>query len=155
MQTLDAKRPDLGSDDAVLRHVRAGDTALFEVLVRRHNQRLFRTARAILGNDAEAEDAMQEAYVRAFASLGGFRGEALFSTWLTRICVNEALGRLRKTKRVESFENDERNETAMAREQASPEQDATSAELAAWLQRALDALPDQFRVVFVLRAIEG
>ena len=151
---IDPKRLDLGSDEAIVGRVAAGETRLFEVLVRRHNQRLFRAARAITGSDEEAEDVMQEAYVRAFSSLSSFRGEARFSTWLTRICVHEALGRRRKNQRYEPL--DEPHEAAMDREhpQLTPEQDATGTELASWLQRALDGVPDTFRVVFVLRTLE-
>lgn len=152
--TLDPKRLDLGSDEAIVSRVSAGETRLFEILVRRHNQRLFRTARAITGNDAEAEDVMQEAYVRAFSALSGFRGESRFSTWLTRICVHEALGRRRKSQRYEPL--DEPHEAAMDRDHQgpTPEQDATGSELASWLERALDGVPDTYRAVFVLRTIE-
>ena len=148
----DPKRPELGSDEAIVERVTAGEAALFEVLVRRNNQRLFRAARAILSNDDEAEDAMQEAYVRAFASLSAFRGDARFSTWLTRICVNEALARRRKSKSHTTEPLEEAQDLAM--HQTSPEQNATGVELAAWLERALDAVPEAYRVVFVLRAVE-
>ena len=143
------KREDLGPDEGIVERITAGETTLFEVLVRRHNQRLFRTARAILSNDDEAQDVMQEAYVRAFASIGTFRGEARFSTWLTRICVNEALGRRRKQQKLEPL--DEPYESPM---NTTPEQEATGAELARWLEGALDHVPEVYRVVFVLRAIE-
>jgi RNA polymerase sigma-70 factor, ECF subfamily len=146
----DPKRPELGSDESIVQRVTAGEPALFEVLVRRNNQRLFRAARAILSNDDEAQDVMQEAYVRAFASLSTFRGEARFSTWLTRICVNEALARRRKSRTTEPLE--EAKDLAM--QQTTPEQDATGAELAAWLERALDAVPDAYRIVFMLRTVE-
>jgi len=144
----DPKRPDLGADETLVERVVAGDKPLFEVLVRRHNQRMFRTARAILSSDAEAEDAMQEAWVRAFVALGRFRGEARFSTWVTRICVHEALARRRKNRRLEPLETDE---TTM---NLTPEHDATGAELAAWLERALDGVPDVYRIVFLLRSVE-
>src|SRR6188508_1329198 len=84
------------NDEEIVRRVLDGETALFELIVRRYNQRLFRTTRAILRDDDAAEDAMQEAYLRAFAKLDQFAGEAKFSTWLTRIAVYEALGRLRR-----------------------------------------------------------
>lgn len=142
-------QPTEASDEDIARRVAAGDTALFEVLVRRHNQRLFRAARAILGSDEEAEDVMQEAYVRAYGALATFRGDARFSTWLTRICVNEALARRRKNHRTEQL--DESHESAM---HITPEEDAQGAELARWLERALDQVPETFRTVFVLRAVE-
>src|SRR5690349_10928402 len=88
------------SDEEVVARVRAGETALFEVLMRRYNQRLYRAARAILGDESEVEDVMQEAYVRSYLHLDQFAGRAKFSTWLTRIAVHEALARVRKRQRV-------------------------------------------------------
>src|SRR5919112_437598 len=90
-------------DEEVIRRILDGETALFELIVRRYNQRLYRATRAILRDDDAAEDAMQEAYVRAFAKLDQFAGEAKFSTWLTKIAVYEALGRLRKAKLEEEL----------------------------------------------------
>src|SRR5215471_13687201 len=87
------------ADEDIVARVRAGDIELFEVLMRRHNQRVFRAARAIVRDDAEAEDVMQEAYARAFSQLAQFEGRAQWSTWVTRIAVNEALGRVRRTGR--------------------------------------------------------
>jgi RNA polymerase sigma-70 factor (ECF subfamily) len=95
-----AATPTALSDEEVVGRVLAGDTSLFEILMRRYNQRLFRVARAILADDAEAEDVMQEAYVRVFRELANFRGEARFSTWLTRIACHEALARARKRRRL-------------------------------------------------------
>src|SRR5215208_7820667 len=88
------------TDEEVVERVRAGETALFEILMRRYNQRLYRVARSILGNDGEAEDVTQDAYVRSYMHLDQFDGRAKFSTWLTRIAVNEALARLRKRQRL-------------------------------------------------------
>src|SRR5687768_14283533 len=88
------------SDEEVVRRVIAGETALYEILMRRHNQRLYRAARAILGNDGEAEEVMQEAYVRAYIHLEQFDGRAKFSTWLTKIAVHEALARARKRRKI-------------------------------------------------------
>jgi RNA polymerase sigma factor (sigma-70 family) len=90
------------SDESIVARVVAGDTEAFELLMRRHNRRVYRAVRAILRNDGEAEDAMQEAYVSAFAHLRDFGGRSRFSTWLVRIAVYEALGRLRRGKRVRS-----------------------------------------------------
>src|SRR6266571_332938 len=95
MQGLDRATWDAMPDDEVVERVRAGESALYEILIRRYNQRLYRVARSILRNDAEAEDVMQEAYVRAYEHLTQFAGKAKFSTWLTKIAVHEALGRLR------------------------------------------------------------
>ena len=104
--TLERARSEGWADEEVVQRVRAGDTALFEVLVRRYNQRLYRVARAIVRNDAEAEDVMQDAYVRAFAHLDQFEGRAQFAAWLTRIAVNEALARLRIQKRMQPLAED-------------------------------------------------
>src|ERR1035437_1791775 len=90
-------------DEEVVQRIRAGEIALYEVLMRRYNQRLYRVARSILRNDAEAEDVMQEAYVRAYEHLNQFAGEAKFSTWLTKIAVYEALGRVRRRERTEDL----------------------------------------------------
>ncbi len=135
----------------------------FEAVMRRHNRRLYRTARAILRDGAEAEDVVQEAYLRAFSHLDEYAGAASLSTWLTRIVVNEALGRLRRTNSVESLE--ELAETARlesmmtdsfpARDaEDSPENRAAWAEMRRLVEQAIDELPAAFRVVFVLRAVE-
>ena len=92
------------TDEQVVERVLAGDTALYELLMRRHNQRLYRIARAILRDDAEAEDVMQDAYVRAYQSLAVYEGRAKFVTWLTRIAIHEALARSRKRSRFQSFD---------------------------------------------------
>jgi RNA polymerase sigma-70 factor (ECF subfamily) len=130
--------------------VLAGEVALFELLMRRHNQRLFRAARSIVKDDDEAEDVMQEAYVSAYQHLAQFAGRARFATWLTRIAVHEALARARKRGRVL-----ECDEEAMESERANPEQGAAERELSAILVTMIDALPDAFRPVFVLRAVQG
>jgi RNA polymerase sigma-70 factor (ECF subfamily) len=133
--------------------VRAGDRLLFEVLMRRHNRKVFRAARAILRSDDEAEDVMQHAYVRAFEHLAEYQGRARFSVWLTRIAVYEALARLRRRKRIGSFEDNEEGE-AMADQQATPEQKASDAELRVLTEAAIDELPEDVRIVFMLRAVE-
>src|SRR5262250_549423 len=92
------------SDEEVVRRVLAGETPLYEVLMRRYNTRLYRVARAILRNDGEAEDVMQDTYVRAFEHLDQFAGRAKFSTWLTRIAVHEALARQRRGNRYQELE---------------------------------------------------
>ncbi len=88
-------------DDALIRRICAGETACFEVLMRRHNERIYRTVRAVLGDDADVEDVMQQAYVSAYQHLDRFEGRARFSTWMTRIAINEAYARLRKRHRTE------------------------------------------------------
>ena len=139
---------------------RQGDGAAFRVIMQRHNRRLYRAARAVLHDDGEAEDVVQEAYVRAFAALGDFRGDSSFATWLTRIALNEALGRLRRrrpTVEIETF--DARPEARvipfpLMSPDMNPEQAAARQDVRRLLERAIDALPEPFRVVFVLRDVE-
>jgi RNA polymerase sigma-70 factor (ECF subfamily) len=144
-------------DEALIRRVCAGETACFEVLMRRHNQRIYRTVRAVLGDDADAEDVMQQAYISAYQHLDAFEGRARFSTWLTRIAINEAYARLRKRHRTEPASWDD--EQAMADEPEatgpSPEQIAARQEMQALLERAVDTLSTPNRMAFVLRSIEG
>jgi RNA polymerase sigma-70 factor, ECF subfamily len=139
------------SDLAVIEEVRGGDRAQFAVLVRRYNQRLFRTARAILGDDAEAEDAVQQAYLDAYRHLDQFRGDSEFGTWLTRITVNAAIARLRGRRRLAEV-------TAGAAAPADPVESAHEAienqELARLIERHVDDLPEALRVVLVLRDLE-
>src|SRR6267154_3824094 len=92
------------SDEEVVSRVLAGETAMFEIVMRRHNQLLYRVARSILRNDGEAEDVMQDAYVRAYERLDQFAGKAAFSTWLTRIAIHEALARKRRRGRMEELD---------------------------------------------------
>lgn len=152
------------TDDAALaRAVEAGDLRAFEHLMRRHNRALYRTARAILKDDFEAEDAVQEAYLQAYRSIAKFRGEARLSTWLVRIVANEAFGRLRKRARraaIVPLHVDE-DETAhdIRTESEAPAMDrpdnaALRSEMRHLLERRIDALPDAYRTVFVLRAVE-
>jgi len=140
------------TDEDVVARVCAGDRALFEVLMRRHNQRVFRVARAIVKNDDEAEDVMQEGYVLAFEHLADFAGRARFSTWLTRIVVHEALRRVRRGGRL-TFEDD-MDDRIDERDTPDPEKLAGDRELARAVEAAVDTLPDSFRTVFVLRAVE-
>jgi RNA polymerase sigma-70 factor (ECF subfamily) len=138
------------SDDAIVARVTRGESALFEVLMRRHNQRLFRVARAIVRDADDAEDVMQEAYVQAYTKLHQFEGRSKFSTWLTRIAVHEALARVRK-RRPDVDPEAEPVVSAMP----NPEDALSSRELGQLLEPLVDALPDAFRAVFVLRAVEG
>jgi RNA polymerase sigma-70 factor (ECF subfamily) len=153
-------RADL-ADDELARLVAAGDTAAFEAVMRRHNRMLFRTARAILRDDAEAEDALQEAYLQAYGSMAGFRGSAKLSTWLARIVANEALMRVRKRTRraaivplqagVPAEELEQIPDTDM---DETPERVAQRVEMRRLLECEIDSLPDEYRVVFVLRVVE-
>jgi RNA polymerase sigma-70 factor (ECF subfamily) len=145
------------SDEQVVADVLSGQTALFEVLMRRYNERVYRAARSIVGDDAEAEDVMQQAYVNAFTHLRQFKGQAQFSTWLTKIAIHESLLRVRRKRRYEPFEEDEAGVTIWIGRQdgADPERQAASGELHVLLESAIDSLPDGAREVFVLRQVEG
>jgi iodotyrosine deiodinase len=143
------------SDEAIIARIRGGEVALFELLMRRNNARLYRAACGILHDEAEAEDVMQEAYVRAYEHLHEFEGRARFSTWLTRIAVHEALARLRFRSRFESLDTTSKQRSDSTRPESSPEQQASDVEMGSLLRRALDKLPDDFRSVFVLRAGHG
>ena len=107
---LEQARKEDWSDEQVVERVLGGDTALYELLMRRHNQRLYRIARAILRDDVEAEDVMQDAYVRAYQNLASFEGRAKFATWLTRIAIHEALSRSRRRSKFQSFDSSEQSQ---------------------------------------------
>lgn len=133
----------------------------FERLMRQYNQRLFRVARAILRDDADAEDALQDAYVQAYRKLDEFRGEAELGTWLTRIVINQALMRLRKRTRdrvivpFRQHEDGTTQEFDVADDKAeSPSDAAIRGEVRKLLEQRIDALPEAFRTVFVMREVE-
>jgi RNA polymerase sigma-70 factor, ECF subfamily len=140
------------SDEELARRVVAGHTALFSVLMRRHNQQLYRAVRAILGDDDEAEDALQQAYFAIFRSLGGFEGRAQLSTWMTRIAVNEAFGRHRKRRRARELRSE--LESSPPPPLSTPADAAIGRELAAMVEEAIDELPETYRVVVVLRDVQ-
>lgn len=150
------------TDGELARRAADGEEAAFAAIMRRHNQRLFRTARSILKSDAEAEDALQEAYLRAWRALGGFRADAALSTWLVRIVANEALGRLRrKHLPVTSLDHTMKGheteyEAALADDpRRGPQHMAARAQLRELVESCIDDLPEDFRTVFMLRAVEG
>ena len=160
MQGVSAQVLDTGdtlTDEEVVGRILAGQTALFEILMRRYNERMYRVSRAIVRDDSEAEDVMQQAYVNAYANLRQFAGKARFSTWLTRIAVNESLARLRHRGKYEPYDDElSRVEPFMAEPSPSdPERQAFSGELRALLEWAIEQLPDGAREVFVLREVEG
>jgi RNA polymerase sigma-70 factor (ECF subfamily) len=148
------------TDLELVERIRAGDTSAMEPLIRRHNRSLYRTARAILRDDTEAEDAVQDAYVQAFRGLADFRGDSSFSTWLVRIAANEALMRRRRNVRRSEVipinpESGDLSMEEIAQDQAAgPELQALGAEVRRLLEQRIDALPDLYRAVFVMRAVE-
>jgi RNA polymerase sigma-70 factor (ECF subfamily) len=144
-------------DDTVVARVVAGEVGLYEVLMRRHNQRLFRLLRAVLREDDEAIDVMQEAYVRAYRQLSRFRGDSSFATWLTRIALHEAFARLRRSRRLRplvALAGGDDAVTAPRDPAPDPERAAGNRELREALRRELERLPAGLRAVFVLREVE-
>jgi RNA polymerase sigma-70 factor (ECF subfamily) len=144
-------------DEEVVRRVLEGETALFEILMRRYNQRVYRVARAILRDDSEAEDVMQDAYVRAYQHLAQFEGRAAFSTWLTRIAVHEALARKRRRGRLEELDALQMNGDSMEIMKSSapsPEADTAQFQIRQLLEDAIEALPIAYRSVVVMREVE-
>jgi RNA polymerase sigma-70 factor (ECF subfamily) len=145
------------TDLEIIERVKAGDTALYELIMRRYNQRLYRVTRAVLRDDAEAEDVVQDTYVRAYQHLDQFAGSAAFSTWLTRIAVHEALRRLHlrdRSQQLEDTEHDEEGSMSVVETSLDPEQRASLAELGHLLEEAVLDLPDQYRTVIMLRDVE-
>lgn len=156
--TLDIPKGERLTDEEVVERVLAGDTPLFEIVMRRYNQRLYRASRAILRDDAQAEDVVQDTYVRAYHYLGQFRSESRFSTWLTRIALNEAMARARQSKRFEEPDAT-KEETGdrmdrFASTALDPEQQASNSEMRHLLERWIEALPLLYRTVFVLRDVD-
>jgi RNA polymerase sigma-70 factor (ECF subfamily) len=140
------------TDEEIVERILNGETALFELLMRRYNQRLYRITRAIVRDAAEAEDVTQDAYVRAFEHLDQFAGRARFSTWLTRIAVHEASARARRRGRQTDIEE---NMPTLVSTAAGPEQRAADRELGQAIEEAVDALPEVYGAAFMLREVEG
>ncbi len=168
MPMLQARSRQLGEaadlpDGELVRLAKLGQASAFRAIMQRHNRRLYRVARSVLRDESEAEDVVQEAYVRAFTAIGGFRGEASLSSWLTRIALNEALGRKRRRRPTVDLAA---LDTAAARTEArilmfptsgaesDPERAAGRGDVRHLLELAIDDLPEPFRVVFVMRVVE-
>lgn len=156
MELLEITGCQSWTDEQVVERVLAGETALYEILMRRYNQRLYRLVRAILRDDSEAEDVMQDAYVRAYQYLAQFENRAPFAAWLSRIAVHEALARLRRRQRTDQLDPAEDAEYPMHVTDSSPnpEQRAAHAEFARMLEDAILALPPDYRTVLMLRDVE-
>ncbi len=144
------------SDDEVIRRVLEGDTPAYELLVRRYNQRVYRIIRSILRDDTEAEDVMQEAYVRAYQHLAKFEGRSTFATWLGRIAIHEALARSERSRRFEPIDSPPDSTGGVIPQDLgmSPEQKAANSEARTLLERAILALPVQYRTALVLRDVD-
>lgn len=153
---------DATDDATLLAALRQGQARAFEQLMRRHNRLLFRAARGVLQDDAEAQDAVQEAWLKAFTALDSFRGDSSLATWLTRIAVHQAVSQQRKTRRLVAWNPDPADEeeampdlTDPDRAPASPEDELARRQLRERMQQAIDLLPPAYRSVFILRAVEG
>jgi RNA polymerase sigma-70 factor (ECF subfamily) len=140
------------TDEEIARRVLAGETALFELLMRRHNQLVYRAVRPLLRDESEVEDVMQQAYVQAYVALGQFAGRAQFRTWLVRIAVHEAMRRVHRARRHPQLGEDEDPADPAP---VTPPDRAANRELQTLLEGAIDALPPIYRQVFVLREVEG
>jgi len=164
---MDSWRPDPTSgiaempDVEIVDRIRGGEIQLFEILMRRHNQRLYRVIRAVLPDEADVEDAMQQAYLQAFSRLSQFQQRSQFSTWLIRIALHEAFARRRKAAAVTATafrDGEDGEETEMEKvtsTQPDPERQAYAEELRRLLESAVDSLPESYRTVFMMRDIEG
>ena len=163
---MDMSKPKRTELDALgevqlVRRAQAGERDAFRVIMQRGNQRLFRVARSIVRDNSEAEDVVQESYTRAFAALGAFRGEAGIMTWLTRITLNEARGRLRRREPMVGLDEVEQAQNKGAEVipfpslgDGDPEAAAARVQIRNLIERAVDELPEAFRVVFVMREIQ-
>ena len=155
MEILERARVEGWTDQQVVDRVIAGETELYELIMRRYNQRLYRMVRSILRDDDESEDVMQDAYVRAYEHLAQFEGRALFSTWLTRIAVHEALARLRKRNRQQQIDTDkDEGEIFVNPVGDDPEHATSRAQLREMLEAAVLSLPEQYRTVLMMRDVE-
>jgi RNA polymerase sigma-70 factor (ECF subfamily) len=163
MEAIENKVTEPRSEETILvEAARSGDIGAFESLVRRYDRNVFRIAQHITQNREDAEDVVQDAFLKAYQNLGQFQGQSKFYTWLVRITVNEALMRLRRRRpeRMVSIDEDVKTEEdSMPREIAdwspNPEQQYTQAELKDILSKTIQGLPPSFRTVFVLRDVEG
>lgn len=163
-QSTVVRTPDLAalSDQDLAELARQGEREAFRQIMQRYNRRIYRVARAILKDESDAEDVVQETYLRAFIGLEGFRRDSTLATWLTRIAVNEALGRLRRIKPSVDLSvldrPEERSRMSVvafpSRSGIDPEQASAESDVRRVLERAVDELPEHFRVVFVMRDVE-
>jgi RNA polymerase sigma-70 factor (ECF subfamily) len=149
---LELTSPQL-SDEEVVNRVVAGEVALFEILMRRYNQRVYRVVRSIVRDEADAEDVMQQAYVNAWQHLRQFEERSRFSTWLTRIAINEALARVRRRQMRAEVPEEAMND--IESRLPDPERQAVTSELRQVMESEIGGLPETYRVVLMLREVEG
>lgn len=156
-EAFESADPD-GTDEMLVLRARTNDRAAFELLMRRHNQRVYRVVRSVLRDPTEIEDVIQQAYLQAFLHLDQFDGTARWSTWVCRIAINEALARLRQRSRFVSSD-DAMSEGAMANlsrlSTGDPEREAAGREFGQMVEQAIDGLPEIYRAVLIMRQIEG
>ena len=151
---IGAERIEDLDDAALVKRAQQRDAAAFWLIIKRHNQRLYRVARAVLDDDTEAQDVVQETYMHAFMHLPEFRGEARLSTWLTRVALNEALGRRRQRRPTVDLKSIEAMPAPPNAYEANPEEATALAEVRRLLEAAVDRLPEDYRIVFVMRDVE-
>jgi RNA polymerase sigma-70 factor (ECF subfamily) len=144
-------------DILVVEKVLEGQTDMFEILMRRHNELLYRTIRSYIDIDADVEDILQDTYVKAYQKLHQFKNEAMFSTWLIRIGINEALQRKRKSKKYETVDITMENGTLQLADMSfmNPENKSIYKESKAFVEKAVDALPHKYKIVYMLKEVEG
>ncbi len=161
--TIESRASPLAVDERnMVERAKSGDQAAFRAIMEQNNRRLYRVARAAMQDDTEAEDVVQETYLQAFSNLSKFRGESSLATWLTRIALNEALGRKRKQRATVTLESIQKAQERSAQiiqfpatnTETDPERSAAQSEIRKLLERAMDALPEPFRLVFIMRDVE-
>lgn len=152
-----AESPKVLPDYLIVQKVLEGQTELFEILMIRYNELLYRVIRSYIDQDADVEDTMQEAYVKAYQKLYQFKNEAMFSTWLVRIGINEALQRIRNRKKHQSVAITSASEALQIADSpfVSPETETINKESAMFIEKAIDALPNKYKIIYMLKEIEG
>jgi len=144
------------NEEKVIESIKNGDTKQYELIIRKYNQRLYRIARAIIKEDSEVEDILQDTYLKAYQALSQFQNKSQFSTWITRILINNANARLKKKQRIESTDSLSWLEDKMVEDElTTPENRASNLELKKILEESIDNLPESLRTVYVMREIEG
>jgi RNA polymerase sigma factor (sigma-70 family) len=142
------------NESELIKKIVEGEKELYAILMRKYNQRLYRIGKAYFRNDAEIEDIMQETYIRGFLNLSKFENRSLFSTWITRILVNECLQRVKKLKRLTLSGESENNEYMNFTDKTNPEYESLNKELKLQLEKSIAQLPEKYRVIFIMREVE-